>query len=160
MPTAIIIDNMSAENINESSPIRIRRERRATIKLHKLARRQQSNKSEGPAEFLDNSVKTPPVFEAGDDISGVVGLVVKGGSPVAKVRLALVCLSQVRWHIYGKRKSVVSAIFSDMDPAKEHQIFFDRKQILQIDLGKGAQGECFWNNNIDSIRLSLFSPLL
>ena len=124
---------MSTEDIVEYEPINAsRRERRITIKLRKL-RRQLSNSS---SEFAEHK-SVPPVFESGDEISGVVSLEVKCGTPVTKIRLAVICLCQVRWQTYGNRKSVINLITGDHS-TKNNQIYFDRKIILQLDLGKNS----------------------
>lgn len=129
---------MSSENLTEA--IIFRRDRRISIKLHKLRRQQSNNSGTGELQFIEHK-SVPPIFEAGDEVSGLVGLEVNGGQPVAKIRLAIVCLSQVRWQTtnYGKRKSVINLITGDDSrPGKENKIYFDRKVILQIDLGKNS----------------------
>lgn len=106
----------------------IRRERRITLILN-------SNKPDG-------SPKSSSIFEAGDKICGQVNLVLSGGAPTCKVKLALVCLTQVRLALQPKRKSIVETLFSPEEgETKECQIFFDRQNIVQIDLL--SAGLCF-----------------
>ncbi|KAJ6223307.1 hypothetical protein RDWZM_001852 [Blomia tropicalis] len=109
----------------------IRRHRRITIQLD-----QDSKQSvESPTQ---RKLK-PPEYESGDEISGIVTLVIKGGKPINRCHLAIVCLTQIRWKIYPKRKSIVAVLTGDDSSSTENQIIFDRKKILQIDLTKGSE---------------------
>lgn len=134
----------------EASVIMRHRERRIAIKLHKKStgstlRRQTSTASSKATatqpEFLEHK-SAPPVFESGDVVSGIVHLEVNGGHPVAKVRLAIICLSQVRWQTYTpkQRRSVISLITGDDsgNNGMKNQIYFDRKVICEVDLGKSS----------------------
>lgn len=133
-------DNL--ENENEAVLMR-HRARLITIKLHNNKNstlRRQASASNSP-EFLEHK-SAPPVFESGDEVSGTAHLEVNGGHPVAKIRLAIVCLSQVRWqtHTAKQRRSVISLITGDEsgNNNKNHQIYFDRKIIREVDLGKSS----------------------
>lgn len=140
----------------EASVIMRHRERRIAIKLHKksssssrggtLRRQTSSTSAKATAaalqpEFLEHK-SAPPVFESGDEVSGIVHLEVNGGHPVAKIRLAVVCLSQVRWqsHTPKQRRSVISLITGDDggNNGKINQIYFDRKVIREVDLAKAS----------------------
>lgn len=109
----------------------IRRERRITLQL---AGGKLPSGALLPAHSKPRR-NQPVVFEAGEKISGLVRLELDGGAPTAKVRVALVCLTQVRLALQPKRKSIVSNLFSfDEGDSKESQIFFDRQSVLQMDL--------------------------
>ena len=126
----------------------IRRHRRITIQLD-----QDSKQSvESPTQ---RKLK-PPEYESGDEISGIVTLVIKGGKPINRCHLAIVCLTQIRWKIYPKRKSIVAVLTGDDSSSTENQIIFDRKKILQIDLTKGS-GKC--NNKTYNIIDGNFFPI-
>lgn len=138
------------ENLeNDSEAVLMRhRVRLITIKLHNnksSTLRRQTSSTNSP-EFLEHK-SAPPVFESGDEVSGTAHLEVSGGHPVAKIRLAIVCLSQVRWqtHTAKQRRSVISLITGDdNNDGKNHQIYFDRKVIREVDLSKGSGKKLFF----------------
>jgi len=134
---------MSQEDLSVEAVIN-RRERRIVIKLY------ETSQSIGPQKL--------PCFEPGDEISGLVSLETAGGqSSIAHVRLAVVCLEQIKWKSGSsggrgngtlaeekldgtRRKSLFDTVLDYASSAfhtNEKLIHFEREIVLQCDINKG-----------------------
>lgn len=101
-----------------------------------LADRLQTQRNSTDNKFTRSSLAKGNelhAYEVGDDVQGVITLDIVGGQPVCKVRLALVCLTQVRCSIERRPSIIESLLNAD---TTQSEIYFDRQKYVDIDLSK------------------------